>query len=65
MPEDKKQPSHRAFVVENYTKDGEQKGVWSEIGAAWQHKDAKGFDIVLKAMPFDGRIVLREKKEAH
>ncbi len=60
MSEEKKQPSHKAFSIENYNKDGEEKSRWTEIGAAWQHKDGKGFDLVLKLMPLDGRIVIRE-----
>lgn len=39
-------------------KDG-KKAQWVEIGAAWLHKDGKGFDIVLDALPCDGRVVLR------
>lgn len=63
MPENKKAPSHKAFTVENYKKDGQEKAHWTEIGAAWQHKDGKGFDVVLKLMPLDGRIVIRESNK--
>ncbi|MEI9990186.1 MAG: hypothetical protein WDM86_09120 [Rhizomicrobium sp.] len=60
-PEDKKLPSYRIFSV---TKDGE-KSVWCEIGAAWKHKDGKGFNLQFKARPLpDGEIVLREPKPA-
>ncbi len=47
------------------TSDGEVKGRWLEIGAAWVHKDGKGFDVALEALPVDGRLVLRlnEPKE--
>jgi hypothetical protein len=53
-------PTHTAFTVRDY-KDGEgkQKGRWLEIGAAWVHKDGKGFDVALEALPVDGRLVLR------
>ena len=40
--------------------DDTAKGRWTEIGAAWLHKDGKGFSIKLQALPVDGRIVLRE-----
>lgn len=60
MSEDKKQPSHKAFAVENFTKDDKEKSHWTEIGAAWEHKDGKGFDLLIKIIPLSGRIVLRE-----
>jgi len=54
-------PSHRAYVVED--RDGEhteQSGFWTRIGSAWPHKDGKGLNIVLSALPVNGRVVLRE-----
>ena len=60
MPDSKKLPSHKAFAVEKYTKDGEDKATWTEIGAAWAHKDGKGFDLNIKLVPLSGRVVLRE-----
>ena len=54
-------PSHRAYVVEDAPDDQtEQKGYWTKIGSAWPHKDGKGLNIVLAALPVGGRIVLRE-----
>jgi CHC2-type zinc finger protein len=54
-------PSHRAYVVEDADGDQpEQKGFWTRIGSAWPHKDGKGLNIVLAALPVGGRIVLRE-----
>lgn len=36
---------------------------WTEIGAAWTHKDGKGFNLDFKAHPFaNAQIVLREPK---
>ena len=55
-----KRPSHKAYAVEKFTKDDKQKSHWTEIGAAWAHKDGKGFDLQVNLMPFSGRIVLRE-----
>lgn len=57
---DKKKPSHKAFAVENFTKDDKEKSSWKEIGVAWAHKDGKGFDVNVKLIPLSGRIVLRE-----
>ena len=59
MSEQKKLPSHKAFFVEKPQTEG-AKAHWTEIGAAWPHKDGKGFDLHLKVMPLDGRIVIRE-----
>jgi len=50
-------PTHRAYAV---TKRGE-KSYWNEIGAAWAHKDGKGFSLALDCLPLnDAEIVIRE-----
>ena len=36
-----------------------KKARWREVGVAFRHKDQKGYDVLLDAMPFDGRIILR------
>ena len=51
----KNAPTHFAYQV----RDGEQKGYWTRIGAAWAHKDGQGFGIILECVPLDGRISLR------
>lgn len=49
-------PTHRAYAV---TKRGE-KSRWQEIGAAWSHKDGKGFNLTLDYLPLNGAdLVLR------
>lgn len=54
-------PTHRAYAV---TKRGE-KSYWNEIGAAWAHKDGKGFSLTLDCLPLnDAEIVIREPNEA-
>ena len=58
-----KSPSHIAYQVRD--RQG-SKGFFTRIGAAWQHKDGKGFNVQLDCVPLDGRISLRvtsEKKE--
>jgi len=54
-----KVPTHIAYQV----REGEKKGYWTRIGAAWPHKDGKGFNIQLDCMPFDGKISLRIESE--
>jgi len=53
-------PTYRAFAV--IKRAGNDKGNWTEIGAAWRHKDGKGFALKLDLLPVspDTEIVLRE-----
>jgi hypothetical protein len=46
-----KRPTHSAYSVRDYTKNGERKADWTAIGVAWAHQDGEGFDIVLEALP--------------
>ncbi len=50
------QPSHRAYVV--VKRDGAD-DFWINVGAAFPHQDGNGFNVVLQALPVDGKIVLR------
>ncbi len=46
--------------------DGEKRGIWTKIGAAWPHGDGKGFSITLDipmVISRDTRLVLRERDE--
>jgi hypothetical protein len=52
-------PTHLAFTVREYETGQGKKSRWLEIGAAWTHKDGKGFDIILEAVPVNGRMALR------
>jgi hypothetical protein len=58
-----KLPSHIAYTVRD--REG-QKAIFTRIGAAWPHKDGKGYNIQIETAPLDGRITLRvasDKKE--
>ena len=50
-------PTHRVYTV--IKREG-QDDYWLNIGLAFPHKDGKGFNIVLQALPLDGKIVCRE-----
>ena len=50
-------PTHRAYSV--IKREG-QDDYWLNIGLAFPHKDGSGFNIVLQALPLDGKIVCRE-----
>ena len=53
------QPSYRAYTV--IKREG-QDDFWLAIGAAFMHQDGDGFNVVLQALPIDGKIVLRPPK---
>ncbi|TRW91946.1 hypothetical protein FNJ84_21415 [Paracoccus sp. M683] len=48
-------PDYMAWHV---TQKGE-KSYWNKVGAAWAHKDGKGYTLQLETCPINGRIVLR------
>ena len=54
-------PSHKCFAVEDRgDEDSTDKSWWTRCGSAWPHKDGKGLNIVLTALPINARLVLRE-----
>jgi hypothetical protein len=60
MTDSNKKPTHRAYIVKTFKgKDGEEKSRWLDIGSVSTHKDGKGFDVNLDALPTDGRVVIR------
>jgi hypothetical protein len=54
------QPAYRAYTV---VKREGQDDFWLAIGAAFMHQDGDGYNIVLQALPIDGRVVLRLPKD--
>lgn len=64
MTDTPKQSPRKPEMLAYSVKDrGEgQDAVWNRVGAAWQHRDGKGFDIQMDATPVDGRLTLREQK---
>ena len=59
--EEKNKPSLIAYYVKE---NDDEKGFWTRIGAAWDHKDGKGLTLALDLVPIgDGRIVLREENQ--
>ena len=55
-----KAPTHIVYQVRG--EEG-QKGFWTRMGAAWAHKDGKGFNIQLEGFPLDGRLTMRAASE--
>ena len=56
----KARPTHRIYSV---SKDGE-KTRWTELGAAWPHKDGKGFTLKYNACPIGEHDIVLRKIEA-
>ncbi|MEM7504480.1 MAG: hypothetical protein AAF417_20760 [Pseudomonadota bacterium] len=54
-----KSPTHIAY---NVRQSGDE-SYWDRIGVAWAHSDGQGFNVELSAMPVDGRIAIRTRKE--
>ena len=53
-------PTHIVYHVKDVDgSDGESRGYWTRVGAAWANKDAKGMSLVLDLLPVDGRLVVR------
>ncbi len=52
----KKKPMYRVYVVEDIDEDTK---FWTQIGSAFAHEDKQGFNVLLKALPVDGKLVLR------
>lgn len=54
------QPSFRAYTI--IKREG-QDDFWLAIGAAFMHQDGDGYNVVLQALPIDGKVVLRQPKD--
>ncbi len=52
----KTKPDYIAYDVTEGNKD---QSIWHPVGAAWNHSDNKGINIVLYAVPVTGKITLR------
>ena len=57
---DSQKPTHKVFVVEERGEGDDADAFWTRVGSAWRHKDGKGFNVVLQALPMNGRLVLRD-----
>jgi len=54
------QPLLRAYTV---IERENQAPFWLTIGVAFLHKDDKGLNVILQALPLDGKIVLRSVED--
>lgn len=52
--------SKHLLGVYSIVSEASGRNVWVEIGYATQHRDRRGFDLKLHALPLDSKLVLRE-----
>ena len=55
---DSKQPAFIAYAVSD--KEGAEKNYWTRLGAAFEHGDGQGYNIVLDALPVNAKLTLRK-----
>ena len=53
-------PAYRAYTV--IKREGKE-DYWLNLGIVFKHEDGEGFNLLLQALPLDGKIVLRTYKE--
>lgn len=51
---------YSAYSVQDGRKG--QKSYWTRIGRLFPHEDGKGHDLLLNALPVNGRIVIRQEE---
>ena len=56
-----KKPTHDVYLVTEMGED--QKSIWDQIGAAWEHKDGEGLNIKLKLFPVNGELTIRRRRD--
>jgi len=54
------QPTNAPDFLAWHVIDKGEKSFWNKVGAAWKHKDDKGFTLQLEVVPINGRIVMRQ-----
>ena len=53
-------PAYRVYTV---VKRENADDFWLNIGVAFKHEDNLGLNILLQALPVDGKLVLREYRD--
>ncbi|HEX8167169.1 MAG TPA: hypothetical protein VF601_15475 [Beijerinckiaceae bacterium] len=54
------QPGYRVYTV--IERENEEP-FWLNLGLAFPHKDGHGFNVLLNALPLDGKLVIRQQDE--
>ncbi len=50
----KRPPAYRIFSVTQPAEGSDAKATWTEIGAAWKHRDGKGLNLKFTTPPVPG-----------
>jgi len=61
-----KKPDYRVYtVVRRKGKDDEDRSndFWLSLGVGYVHGDKQGMNLLLQALPIDGRLVIRKYEE--
>lgn len=53
-------PSHRVYTV---IKRENKEDYWLNLGVAFEHDDNAGYNLLLQALPIDGKLVMRTYRE--
>ena len=53
-------PAFRAYTV--IKREGKE-DFWLNLGVAFEHEDRQGYNLLLQALPIDGKLVLRTYKD--
>jgi hypothetical protein len=51
---------YRAFII--VKREGKE-DFWLNVGRTFDHADGEGYNLLLQALPIDGKLVLRLAKE--
>ncbi|GAB4002104.1 hypothetical protein GCM10028807_59990 [Spirosoma daeguense] len=55
-----KAPTHTAYVVK--PNNSHEKSDWYKVGAAWEHGDSSGFNLILNILGQDIMVTVRKNK---
>jgi hypothetical protein len=55
--------SNKPSFIAYHVREVGENSYWDRVGAAFGHRDDKGFDLILDSLPVSGRVVLRAPTE--
>ena len=55
-----KYPTHTVYTLKE--KEGQEKPDWIKVGAAWEHGDQDGMNIILNILGQDVTVTVRKNK---
>lgn len=62
--DNEKDASRRPSFIAYQVREGDdRKAFFNRVGAVFPHKDGKGHDVLLDALPVNGRVTLRTPQE--